>query len=36
PAKAQASLGWEATISLEEMIHEMMDADLARHSAARR
>ncbi|NUS21750.1 MAG: GDP-mannose 4,6-dehydratase [Mesorhizobium sp.] len=36
PAKAQAKLGWEATISLEEMIHEMMDADLARHSAARR
>lgn len=22
PAKAQAKLGWEATISLEEMIHE--------------
>ncbi|MBZ9849630.1 GDP-mannose 4,6-dehydratase [Mesorhizobium sp. CA14] len=36
PAKAKAKLGWEATISLEEMIREMMDADLARHTAARR
>jgi len=35
PAKAKAKLGWEATISLEEMIREMVDADLARHSAAR-
>ncbi|MDX8499307.1 GDP-mannose 4,6-dehydratase [Mesorhizobium sp. VK4C] len=29
PAKAKAKLGWEATISLEEMIREMVDADLA-------
>lgn len=36
PAKAKAKLGWEATISLEEMIREMVDADLARHAAARR
>jgi GDPmannose 4,6-dehydratase len=36
PAKAKAKLGWEATISLEEMIREMVDADLARHLAARR
>ena len=36
PAKAKAKLGWEATISLEEMIREMVEADLARHSAARR
>jgi GDPmannose 4,6-dehydratase len=36
PAKAKAKLGWEATISLEEMIREMVDADLARHFAARR
>ncbi|MDG4893863.1 GDP-mannose 4,6-dehydratase [Mesorhizobium sp. WSM4976] len=30
PAKAKAKLGWEATISLEQMICEMVDADLAR------
>ncbi|TPN83189.1 GDP-mannose 4,6-dehydratase [Mesorhizobium sp. CU2] len=30
PAKAKAKLGWEATITLEEMIREMVDADLAR------
>ncbi|TPL01790.1 MULTISPECIES: GDP-mannose 4,6-dehydratase [unclassified Mesorhizobium] len=32
PAKAKQKLGWEATISLEEMIREMVDADLERHS----
>ncbi len=32
PAKAKDKLGWEATISLEEMICEMVDADLERHS----
>lgn len=32
PAKAKAQLGWEATISLEEMIREMVDADLERHA----
>lgn len=32
PAKAKAKLGWEATISLEDMIREMVDADLERHS----
>lgn len=32
PAKAKAKLGWEATISLEEMIREMVDADLERHT----
>ncbi|MDX8451997.1 GDP-mannose 4,6-dehydratase [Mesorhizobium sp. VK9D] len=31
PAKAKAEMGWEATISLEEMIREMVDADLERH-----
>lgn len=36
PAKAKAKLGWEATISLEAMIREMVDADLERHSAGRR
>lgn len=30
PAKAKAMLGWEATVSLEEMICEMVDADLDR------
>jgi len=29
-AKARARLGWSPTISLEEMIREMVDADLAR------
>ncbi|TPJ09000.1 GDP-mannose 4,6-dehydratase [Mesorhizobium sp. B2-7-3] len=32
PAKAKAKLGWEATISLEKMIREMVDADLERHA----
>lgn len=30
PAKAKEKLGWEAIISLEEMITEMVDADLKR------
>ena len=33
PAKAKAQLGWEATTTLEEMIVEMVEADLARHRA---
>lgn len=33
PSKARATLGWEATTSLEEMISEMVDADLERHRA---
>jgi GDPmannose 4,6-dehydratase len=33
--KAKRVLGWEATISLEDMIGEMVDADLARHQARR-
>lgn len=32
PAKAKQKLGWEATITLEEMIREMVDADLERHT----
>ena len=32
PAKAKAKLGWEATITLDEMIREMVDADIARLS----
>ena len=32
PAKAKAKLGWESVISLEEMIREMVDADIARLS----
>jgi GDPmannose 4,6-dehydratase len=30
-AKAKARLGWEPEISLEQMVAEMVDADLARH-----
>tara|TARA_R110002020_G_scaffold224599_1_gene434147 strand:+ start:20126 stop:21103 length:978 start_codon:yes stop_codon:yes gene_type:complete len=30
PAKAKAKLGWEPTISLDDMIREMVDADLKR------
>ena len=33
PAKAREKLGWEATTSLESMIHEMVDADLVRVQA---
>ena len=32
PAKARAKLGWEATVTLDEMIREMVDADLKRLS----
>lgn len=32
PAKAKAKLGWEPEISLDEMIVEMVDADMKRHS----
>jgi GDPmannose 4,6-dehydratase len=31
PTKANTTLGWVAEISLEEMIQEMVDADLERH-----
>ena len=30
PAKVKAKLGWEATVTLDEMIREMVEADLAR------
>jgi len=33
PAKAKAKLGWEPKITLEEMLAEMVEADLARHRA---
>jgi GDPmannose 4,6-dehydratase len=33
-SKAQRQLGWEPTITLEEMVGEMVEADLARHRAA--
>lgn len=33
--KAKQKLGWEPLITLEEMISEMVDADLQRHSGAR-
>jgi len=32
PAKAKAQLGWEATTTLDTMIKEMVDADLARYT----
>jgi GDPmannose 4,6-dehydratase len=35
-ARARRELGWEPTISLEEMIAEMVEADLTRHRARRR
>jgi GDPmannose 4,6-dehydratase len=31
--KARAKLGWEPTITLEQMLAEMVEADLARHRA---
>jgi len=31
PSKARAKLGWQAKVTLEEMITEMVEADLARH-----
>ena len=33
PSKANKNLGWKATTSMEDMIREMVDADLVRHSA---
>jgi len=33
-AKARRQLGWEPTISLEEMVGEMVEADLARYRAS--
>ncbi len=33
PSKARRTLGWEPRITLEEMIAEMVEADLARHRA---
>jgi GDPmannose 4,6-dehydratase len=30
PTKANQKLGWKATVSLEDLICEMVDADLAR------
>jgi GDPmannose 4,6-dehydratase len=36
PTKARQQLGWEPTISFEEMIHEMVEADLRRLSPLRR
>ena len=34
PSKARETLGWEAKTTLEEMISEMVDADIARHKKA--
>ena len=36
PSKAKEKLGWAPEISLEEMIKEMVDADLFRHRARMR
>jgi GDPmannose 4,6-dehydratase len=33
PGKARARLGWTPTVSVEEMIAEMVDADIRRHTA---
>jgi len=33
PSKAKARLGWAPEVTLEEMIREMVEADLARHRA---
>jgi GDPmannose 4,6-dehydratase len=30
-SKARRKLGWQPTVSLEDMVAEMVDADLARH-----
>lgn len=34
PKKAEDKLGWKPTTSLEDMISEMVEADIARHTAA--
>jgi GDPmannose 4,6-dehydratase len=36
PGKAKARLGWEPTITVEEMIAEMVEADIARHRSRQR
>jgi GDPmannose 4,6-dehydratase len=33
PSKARAKLGWEPTITLQQMVGEMVEADLERHRA---
>jgi GDPmannose 4,6-dehydratase len=33
PAKAKARLGWEPTITFEQMMAEMVEADIARHQS---
>ena len=35
-AKARQALGWEPTVTIDEMIGEMVEADLARHAASGR
>lgn len=34
PSKAKAKLGWETSVAMEDLIREMVDADLARHRKA--
>ena len=33
PSKAKRELGWEPTVRFQELVHMMVDADLARHRA---
>jgi GDPmannose 4,6-dehydratase len=35
PAKAKAKLGWTPEVTFEQLIAEMVEADLERHSARR-
>ena len=34
PTKAKTKLGWDTSVSMEDLIREMVDADLARHRKA--
>ncbi|MCE9601978.1 MAG: GDP-mannose 4,6-dehydratase [Gemmatimonadetes bacterium] len=34
PAKAREALGWNPTVRFKELVHMMVDADLARHATA--
>ena len=36
PAKAEKELGWKPSVDFTGLVHMMVDADLARHEAARR
>jgi GDPmannose 4,6-dehydratase len=36
PTKARTALGWTPTVSFQELVRMMVEADLDRHRAARR